>query len=229
MNNLAAFENRIGYGFRDRGLLVTALTHSSYLNEHDLPRERCNERIEYLGDAVLELITSELLYEKYPMLEEGDLTRLRAALVCEPALAEDAKEMDISRYLLLGKGEDQSGGRYRDSVVSDAVEAVIGAVYLDGGIEPARRLIHTFILNDIETKRLKIDAKSELQVLAQEILGATPSYQITGSAGPDHAPVFMAEVRIAEEVFGTGEGRNKKRAEQEAAYGALLRLKGKRQ
>lgn len=225
MKEFAEFENIIGYTFQNKALLRNALTHSSYINEHKLQRNDCNERIEFLGDAVLELVSSEYLYKLYPDEEEGKLTRLRAALVCEPALAFDAKPMQISRFLRLGKGEDQCGGRYRDSVVSDAVEAVIGAIYLDGGIESAKTFIHHFILDDINKAGRFFDAKSELQELAQDILGATPEYTITGSSGPDHAKTFSASVTISGQPYGEGTGSTKKQAEQSAAWTAMNNLK----
>ena len=146
MDRIEEFEKITGYVFKDKLLLRRAFTHSSYINEHRLDRNDCNERIEFLGDAVLELVSSEYLFKKYPEMPEGELTKLRASLVCEPTLAIDAKEISLSEFLILGKGEDKTMGRYRDSVVSDAMESVIGAIYLDGGLKPAREFILRFVL-----------------------------------------------------------------------------------
>lgn len=220
MTDISAFEKITGYHFSDSSLLTRAFTHSSYINEHRLQREDCNERLEFLGDAVLELVSSEYLYQNHPECHEGELTRMRAALVCEQALAADAKPIGISRFLKLGRGEEQGGGRYRDSVVSDAVEAVIGAIFLDGGLEPAKQFIHRFILSGDETTRL-IDAKSRLQILSQEKRQETPVYRITGETGPDHNKTFYAEVLIGDQILGQGEGNTKKQAEQAAAWEAL--------
>ena len=226
MTQLSEFEQRIGYTFSDKDLLMTALTHSSYINEHKMERSQCNERIEFLGDAVLELASSEYLFERYPELSEGELTKLRASLVCEPTLAFDARAIRLSDYLRLGKGEDLTGGRTRDSIVSDALESVIGAIYLDGGKEEAVRFIRRFVLDDIENKRIYQDAKTRLQEMTQEKLGGTPAYRITKAEGPAHARTFTAEVLVGKKVLGTGEGSTKKNAEQMAAHEALKILKG---
>ena len=151
---LKELEDKISYHFQDKNLLTQALTHSSYANEHRLDHNHCNERLEFLGDAVLEIVTSDFLYHKYTDKPEGDLTKIRASIVCEPTLAYCAEDIQLGSYLFLGKGEDATGGRNRNSAVSDAMEAVIGAIYLDGGFASAKEYIHRFILNDIEHKQL---------------------------------------------------------------------------
>ena len=160
MNRLQELERKIQYKFHDIELLKTALRHSSYVNEHRMNRLDCNERTEFLGDAVLELVSSEHLFKTYPKMPEGELTRLRASLVCEPTLAFCARELGLGEFLSLGKGEEMTGGRHRDSVTSDAMEAVIGAIYLDGGFANAKEFILRFILNDIEHKKLFFDSKT---------------------------------------------------------------------
>lgn len=225
MDRISEFEKITGYVFKDKLLLRRAFTHSSYINEHRLDRNDCNERIEFLGDAVLELVSSEFLFKKYPEMPEGELTKLRASLVCEPTLAADAKEIDLSEFLILGKGEEKTMGRYRDSVVSDALESVIGAIYLDGGLKPAREFIHKYVLNDIENKQLYHDAKTALQEILQNDHDTTPVYTITGESGPDHDKTFCAEVSANGKVIGRGEGRTKKIAEQQAAFEALRHIK----
>ncbi len=225
MDRIEEFEKITGYVFKDKLLLRRAFTHSSYINEHRLDRNDCNERIEFLGDAVLELVSSEYLFKKYPEMPEGELTKLRASLVCEPTLAIDAKEISLSEFLILGKGEDKTMGRYRDSVVSDAMESVIGAIYLDGGLKPARKFILRFVLNDIESKQLYHDAKTALQEIIQNEYESAPVYTITGESGPDHNKSFCAEVSANGKVIGKGEGRTKKGAEQQAAFEALKHIK----
>ena len=165
---LKALEARIGYEFKNRNLLILALTHSSYANEKKLGKVGCNERLEFLGDAVLELISSDFLYKKYIQIPEGELTKKRASLVCEPSLAYCARDFGLPQYLLLGKGEDMTGGRNRDSIVSDATEALLGAIYLDGGFASAKEFVLKFILNDLENKQLFYDSKTILQEIVQE-------------------------------------------------------------
>ena len=219
-------EELCGCTFRDTELLQKAVTHTSYANEKNAGHAGSNERLEFLGDAVLELITSEFLWETYPDLPEGDLTRLRASLVCEPTLAMDAREIGLPSYLLLGKGEELTGGRQRDSIVSDALEALIGAIYLNGGLEAARSFVLRTVLNDIEHKRLFSDSKTILQEKLQKKDGEVIRYELTGESGPDHARHFTVQVLLGDEILGEGEGRSKKAAEQQAAYHALVRLKG---
>ena len=213
-----------GYEFRDKELFCRALTHSSYANEHRMAKKQCNERLEFLGDAVLELVSSDFLYHKYPDKPEGELTKIRASIVCEPTLAYCAADIHLGSYLLLGKGEEATGGRERNSVVSDAMEAPIGAIYLDGGFASAKEFIHRFILNDIEHKQLFYDSKTILQEVVQgehEQL----TYVLTDESGPDHNKSFTVRACIGERVIGSGTGHTKKAAEQEAAYQALLMLK----
>lgn len=224
--NLNELQNEIGYHFKDEATLVLALTHSSYVNEHGLTHKDCNERIEFLGDAILELASSDYLYKYYPDYDEGKLTKIRASLVCEGALAEIARQIHLGDYLILGKGEDAMGGRLRDSILSDALESVIGAIYLDGGFTNAKEFVDSFVMNDIEHRQLFFDSKSILQEFAQAKNLGDISYNLASSSGPDHDKTFVSEAIIAGEVFGRGEGHNKKMSEQKAAYEAILKLKG---
>ena len=223
--DLEKLQETIGYSFQDIRYLEHALRHSSYVNEHNMERRMCNERLEFLGDAVLEMVSSEYLYERYPDTPEGELTKLRASLVCEPALAFDARSIRLPDYLLLGKGEERTGGRLRDSVISDACEALIGAIYLDGGIDGARSFILTHVLNDAEDKKLFYDSKSILQEITQRSLETAPVYNIIGETGPAHDKLYRAQVTIDGAVYGEGEGRTKKQAEQQASWQAILKLK----
>lgn len=222
MNRL---ENEIGYVFKDKMLLKRALTHTSYANEQKINKNGHYERLEFLGDAVLELVTSEYIYLNYPDMGEGRMTKLRAAIVCEVSLAKSAGDIMLSNYILLGKGECATGGRYRDSIVSDVLEAVIGALFLDGGIDAAKAFIHKYILNDIEDKQLFYDAKSSLQEFVQQEKLGTISYVLVSESGPEHQKEFECAVCIDEKQMGTGKGNNKKEAEQKAAYEALRVLK----
>ncbi len=223
--NLQELERTICYQFKEHGLFVQALTHSSYANEHRWNHSRCNERLEFLGDAVLEIVTSDFLYHKYEDLPEGDLTKIRASIVCEPTLAYCAGDISLGEYLLLGKGEEATGGRSRNSVVSDAMEALIGAIYLDGGFANAKEFIHRFILNDIEHKQLFYDSKTILQEMVQSRQEAPLSYEIIREEGPDHNKSFEVCAKIGDEEVGRGAGRTKKAAEQVAAYNGILKLK----
>lgn len=217
------FENKIGYTFADPDLLVTALTHSSYSNEKRLKKYKCNERLEFLGDAVLELISSEYIFQQNQTRPEGVLTRIRASYVCEPTLALCAREIDLGKYILLGKGEDASGGRDRDSILSDALEATIGAIYLDGGLERAREYVNHFVLQDIEQKKLFYDSKTILQEMVQ---GKHRSlhYELLSESGPDHHKSFTVAVIIDGKQIASATDRTKKKAEQSAAYQAILKL-----
>ena len=223
MNSLSLLEEKIGYVFKDRTLLINALTHSSFANENSLPLNNYNERLEFLGDAVLELFSSDFLYRNYPDLKEGELSKLRASLVCEMALSDIAKKISLGDYLRLSAGEDKTGGRQRNSILSDALEAVIGAVYLDGGAKPAKDFIEGVVLTDIENRRLFYDAKTILQERVQA-KGAKLRYEEVGESGPEHKKTFVMKVMIGEKVIGQGEGPSKKAAEQEAAYKGLLLL-----
>ena len=203
-------EQIIGYTFQNKKLLRQALTHSSYANEKKLGKLGCNERLEFLGDAVLELISSDFLYKKFPQIPEGELTKKRASLV---------------EFLLLGKGENMTGGRNRDSIVSDATEALLGAIYLDGGFSNAKKFVLNFILNDIEHKQLFYDSKTILQELVQE-KGLQPiEYVLIGEEGPDHDKCFTVVVQVNGQVVGNGTGHTKKAAEQAAAYQAIQEKK----
>lgn len=221
---LQHIEEKIHYRFHNRELLRQALTHSSYTNEHRLDRTQCNERLEFLGDAVLELSSSEFLYEHYSDQPEGVLTKLRASIVCEPTLANIARTFSLGDFLFLGKGEDATGGRQRDSIISDALEAVIGAIYLDGGFTSAKEFVLRFIMNDIEHKKLFFDSKTILQEKVQSAGLGELSYELLSAEGPDHCKVFTSQVLIGGVARGTGKGRTKKLAEQEAAYHAILEL-----
>ena len=202
--------------------------HSSYTNEKHLPKYRCNERLEFLGDAVLELVSSEFLFRGSSTMPEGELTKTRASMVCEPSLALCAKDIGLGSYLLLGKGEEATGGRLRDSVTSDAMEALIGAVYLDGGFTSAKEFIHKFILTDLENKKLFYDSKTILQEMVQAKKAGTITYSLIKAEGPDHNKSFHVEVLIGGSVSGKGVGRTKKAAEQQAAYEAILSLRKQR-
>ena len=226
-NRLKELEKKIGYTFREPALLKQALMHSSYTNEKHLPKYQCNERLEFLGDAVLELVSSEYLYLNSPHTPEGELTKTRASMVCEPSLALCARDIGLGDYLLLGKGEEATGGRHRDSVTSDAMEALIGAVYLDGGFTSAKEFIHRFVLTDLEDKKLFYDSKTILQEMVQGMKAGTISYRLTGEEGPDHDKSFYVEVLIGDRAYGEGKGRTKKAAEQQAAYRAILKLRKK--
>ena len=222
---LKALETRIGYEFKNKNLLILALTHSSYANEKKLGKAGCNERLEFLGDAVLELISSDFLYKKFTQIPEGELTKKRASLVCEPSLAYCARDFGLPQYLLLGKGEDMTGGRNRDSIVSDATEALLGAIYLDGGFASAKEFVLKFILNDLENKQLFYDSKTILQEIVQEKGTHLVEYRLMKEEGPDHNKSFTVDVLVNGPVMGTGVGHTKKAAEQEAAYQAIRKMK----
>lgn len=223
--NLKELEHRIGYTFQDFALLKKAMSHSSYVNEEHLPKYECNERLEFLGDAVLELVSSEFLFFEHPTTPEGELTKTRASMVCEPALAFCAREIELGEYLLLGKGEDATGGRKRESVTSDAMEALIGAIYVDGGFANAKEFILRFIMNDIEHKQLFFDSKTILQEIVQSQTEKPLAYELLREEGPDHNKIFESRALIGEEEIGRGTGRTKKAAEAVAAYHGILKLK----
>lgn len=225
---LKELQEKIGYQFRDETLLKQALTHSSFANEQKINKLGNYERLEFLGDAVLELVTSEILFNENKDMPEGQLTRLRASMVCEPALAYCARDIRLGSYILLGKGEEATGGRKRDSIISDVMEAVIGAIFLDGGIENAKKYIYRFVLSDLEDKILFMDSKTLLQEEIQKNNTAQLRYELVGETGPDHDKEFRVEAYLDEKLIGTGVGRTKKAAEQQAAYEALVRIKGKK-
>ena len=197
-------EEIIGYHFKNKHYLTQALTHSSYANEKKLGKLGCNERLEFLGDAVLELISSDFLYARFTQVPEGELTKKRASLVCEPSLAYCAREFGLPQFLLLGKGEDMTGGRNRDSIVSDATEALLGAIYLDGGFASAKEFVLNFILNDIEHKQLFYDSKTILQEIVQENGTQPVEYILVKEEGPDHNKNFTVEAQSKRQSNGTG-------------------------
>ncbi len=218
---LKELENKIGYEFKEKVLLLQALTHSSFSNEQKINRYKNYERLEFLGDAVLELLSSRFFFETYPEMSEGHMTRMRSSMVCEPALAFCARDLSLGKYILLGKGEEATGGRGRDSIISDVMEAVIGAIYLDGGIEEADKFVKKYILSDLENKQLFYDSKTILQERVQKT-GRTIVYELVSETGPDHDKTFTVEAIIDGRTAGKGQGRNKKTAEQQAAYQVLL-------
>lgn len=220
---LEALEKMIGYTFQNQSLLQQALTHSSYANERKINKTEDYERLEFLGDAVLELAASEHIFESNPAMYEGNMTKIRASMVCEPTLAYCAREFGLERYILLGKGEELTGGRSRDSIVSDVLEAVIGAIYLDGGFANAKEFVRRFILEDMEHKVLFFDSKTILQERVQEA-GKSAAYELLRESGPDHNKIYSVRVLVDGKDLGHGEGRTKKQAEQHAAYEALMKI-----
>lgn len=222
---LERLEEKIGYCYKKKELLQQALTHSSFANEQKINKSRDYERLEFLGDAVLELVSSEFLFHSNPDLPEGKLTRLRASMVCEPSLAYCARDLELHEYIRLGKGEEMTGGRHRDSIISDVMEAVIGSLYLDGGFQAAHDFIHRFILTDLEDKILFYDAKTVLQEMIQETPQGSLNYRLIKEDGPDHDKVFVVEAYINGKPVSQGQGRTKKAAEQQAAYEAILMLR----
>lgn len=214
-------EDLLGYHFQDHSLLDRALTHSSYINEHHKNKLDSNERMEFLGDSVLGLVVADHLYHTHPDLPEGELTRIRANLVCEKSLYQVAQKLNLGSYLKLGHGEVVAGGRERPSLLADATEAVLASVYLDGGIEPVKELIEHLILENEESNQETRDFKTCLQELVQKKAGQTLSYKLTGESGPDHAKTFSVSVVLNGQEIGSGQGRTKKAAEQEAARDAI--------
>ena len=222
MCDIAEFEEKIGYTFKVKHLIHQALSHSSYANEKKHPNGS-NERLEFLGDSVLSIVVSDYLYKHLTSVAEGDLTKLRASLVCEKSLHVFARQIDLGSYLLLGKGEENTGGRERPSILADAFEAVIAAIYLDGGMEAARKHILRFIPEDLEHEAKK--AFSDFKTVLQEVVQKNPEekveYVLIGEEGPDHNKRFVVEVMLNSQVIGKGKGRSKKEAEQLAAKEAL--------
>lgn len=218
--NIKDLQNKLEYTFKDEALLLRALSHSSYVNENHSAGES-NERLEFLGDSVLGLITAENFFKNYKTLPEGELTKLRAATVCEKSLAGFAKQLDLGRYLLLGKGEILTGGRERPSIQADAFEAIIAAIYLDGGMEEARKFVLKYIEEAIRHQQSIKDYKTMLQEVVQRNPGEIVEYVLAGETGPDHDKRFEVEVHLNSNVIGRGIGKSKKRAEQEAAREAL--------
>ncbi|MBQ1834975.1 MAG: ribonuclease III [Oscillospiraceae bacterium] len=224
---MQALEEKLNYHFHNVALLQEALRHSSYANEHRGANIFSNERLEFLGDSVLGFVTAEYLFAKHPTAPEGELTRIRALLVCEDSLHEVAQRLELGQYLLLGHGEESGGGRTRASTLADAVEAVFAAVYLDGGIDAARRLIHRVLL-DTEREDIAEEKRRDYKTLLQEFVQRSPNqtlaYVMVGESGPDHAKTFLAEVHLNGERIGSGSGRSKKEAEQMAARDAMEKL-----
>ncbi len=223
-DSLTRLEAIIGYHFNDRNLLKKALSHPSYSSEAGLQRSESNQRLEFLGDAVLEAVVSDYLYRSHPDLEEGELTRIRASLVFETALAVCARDLGLGDFLLLGIGEERSGGREKNSILSDAFEALIGAVYIDGGFAEAADFIKRTVIADIDELSLFRDSKSLIQEFVQREKGGTFRYETATLDGPDHLKRFKAELYIDDELISSGIGQSKKSAEQEAAKAAIKRL-----
>ena len=225
--DIEKFEKLIGYTFRDKALITQAFTHSSFVNEQKIGKKPDYERLEFLGDAILEMISSAYLFRTFPEKKEGEMSKMRASLVCEGALAYDSNALDLREYIQLGKGEEATGGRNKESIIADVMEAVIGALFLDGGIEESKRFIDAYILSNIEAVQMFVDSKSILQEIAQgENLGEV-RYEICGESGPEHDKIFEVRVFVGADNLGEGTGKTKKAAEQQAAYKAVLVLKNK--
>lgn len=222
---LEQLEQAIGYSFQDKGLLETALCHSSYANETLHDSLKSYERLEFLGDSILGFVVAEYLYQNYPEKPEGQLTRLRAELVCETNLAKIAAKIGIGEHLKLGHGGEQDGGRHRASIIADVVESIIAASYLDGGEQAARGIINRFVLSEVSFDAIRDDDyKTALQEIIQRKKNQSVSYRLIGEKGPDHQKVFCIEVLLNGQTIGTGEGTSKKRAEQSAAQAAIAYL-----
>ena len=218
-------EKAIGYRFKNITLLQNALAHSSYANERWHNSLKSNERLEFLGDSILGMVVAEYLYRNVPDRPEGDLTRMRADMVCERSLAQIAEHIDLGKHLLLGNGEEAGGGRKRDSILADAVESIIAACFLDGGMEPVRAFIDTFVLTDVPVRKLRnADYKTALQELVQQKKNQVLAYALVEESGPDHDKHFVVQVSLNGAAVGTGEGKSKKRAEQAAARDAIEKL-----
>ena len=221
-------EAAIGYRFKNISLLQNALTHSSYANERWHNSLKSNERLEFLGDSILGMVVAEYLYKTFPDRPEGELTRMRADMVCERTLATIASRIGLGEHLLLGNGEEQGGGRSRDSILADAVESVIAASFLDGGLGAARAFIEKFVLVEVPVKKMhNADYKTALQELVQQKKNQVLSYVLIGESGPDHDKEFFVEVSLNGQVIGKGSGSSKKRAEQAAAHAAIEALTAK--
>ena len=222
--DLDGFQEIIGYRYKDIKLLINALTHSSYANEKKTGNFKNNERLEFLGDAVLEVTSSDYIYRNHSDMDEGQMTRLRASIVCEPTLALCAKDIKLSEYIMLGKGEEQTGGRKRASIISDAFEALIGSIYLDGGFASAKEFILKFVMTDLDDKQLFYDSKTILQEVVQA-QGKEVEYELIAERGPEHDKVFEVKASAPCMFEVGGKGHTKKAAQQQAAYNALIYLK----
>ncbi len=225
MKDFSELEDRINYKFNNINNLRLAMTHSSYANEMNMAKNAYNERIEFLGDAVLELVSSEYLYSEYPDMKEGNLSKLRAQLVCEQSLSAIARSIDLGKNLLLGKGEEASNGKDRDSILCDAFEALIGAIFLDGGYESAASFIKKFVLTDVEDKTFYMDSKTSLQELVQARYKLPVTYEVIDEKGPEHEKEFIVAVYIGDKKMAVGKGHSKKSASKDAAYKTLIMLK----
>ena len=218
-------EQELGYTFKDKELLLEALTHSSYTNEMRINKRNHYERLEFLGDAVLELLSSEFLFERFPDIPEGGLSKKRASMVCEQSLAICARSMNLGDYLFFGKGEEAAGGRNKDSILADVTEAILGAIYLDGGLEHARDYVNRHVLFELKEDELFVDSKTMLQEKIQHIHeGAVLEYTVIKESGPEHAKIFTVLVSVDGKPLAEGEGHTKKSAQQEAAKAAILEL-----
>lgn len=221
----SAIEQNIHYTFKNKALIKQAMSHSSFTNEMKRKGFESYERLEFLGDAVLELITSEFLFEQYKDSHEGDLTKLRASIVCEFTLSDISRKLKLGEYVLLGKGEAQTGGKDRNSILCDLFESVLGAIYLDGGMECAREYVTRFLLSDIDHKTLYYDSKTTLQEMVQKDGKGEISYELLEESGPDHEKKFVVQVVIDGVPAAKGEGKSKKDAQKMAAYNAILNIK----
>jgi len=220
-------QKNIGYCFKNKSLLVTALTHKSHANENRLDYAAHNERLEFLGDAVLELVVTDMLMRLFPDSTEGDLSKLRASVVNETSLAEMARGINLGHFMILGRGEDQCKGRLKDSILSDAFEALLGAIYMDSNFDkvyPVVKNRFVAILTQAQTQDINRDYKTKLQEVSQDKFKSVPIYKLVGQKGPDHEKIFEVEIAILNEIYGRGEGKSKKSAEQSAAKEALSRL-----
>lgn len=223
--NEEEIEKNIRYVFKNKDLIRQAFSHSSFINEMKRKGMESYERLEFLGDAVLELITSEFLFENYRDMQEGKLTRLRASIVCEFTLSAVSEMLQFGEFVLLSKGEDMTGGRKRSSILCDLFESVLGAIYLDGGMDAAKEYVHSFLLTDIEHKTLFYDAKTILQEMVQKDGKGVVTYEVIEESGPDHNKSFVTQVLVDGVKLANGEGSSKKNAHQMAAYRAILKLR----
>ena len=226
-HGIKILQESIGYVFVDASLLLEALTHKSYSNEQPEGTTPCNERLEFLGDAVLDLVVSRFVFQRYPQAQEGELTRIRAEVVSEKGLAVVARRLQLGRYLLLGRGEERSGGRDKESLVANALEALLGAVFCDGGFEPARQLAERLFagqLDEAGRRKQGLDHKTRLQEISQARYSVAPEYVLVREEGPEHRRQYFVEVQLAGKPLGRGQGSTKKKAEQQAALQAINRL-----
>lgn len=226
-SKFSELEQKLAIEFKNHSLLYNAFTHSSYVNEHRRKNFTDNERLEFLGDAVLELSVSKYLYSAEPGMSEGELTKLRAAVVCEPALVKFANELEFGQYVLLGKGEEQTGGRMRPALLADVFEAFIGALYIDQGLDAVTAFLETIIFPKISDGAFShvMDYKSQLQENIQQTINGQLQYEVIEEKGPAHSKTFVTVVRLEDKTLGMGEGKSKKEAEQEAARHAIIELK----